>query len=67
MQNPNESANASNGSESASASANTPVTPMDVMLAKFKKWVEDMEKQVEEAKKRADTPRDIPRFVTRYR
>ena len=63
MQNPNDSVNASNGSEST----NTPVTPVDVVIAKFKKWVENVEQQMDEAKKQADTPRDIPRFVTRYR
>ena len=67
MQNPNDSANASNGSESTNTSANTPVTPVDVVIAKFKKWVENVEQQMDEAKKQADTPRDIPRFVTRYR
>ena len=43
-----------------------PVTRMDMMLAGFEKWLEKTEGALDEARKKATMPDDIPRFYTRY-
>ena len=46
-----------------------PVSQLDMIIAKFQLWVENMEKQHAEARaraaERAHVPDDVPRFVTR--
>ena len=42
-----------------------PVTPLDMMIAKFQIWVEKVEKQRVEAREQASIPEDIPRYITR--
>ena len=42
-----------------------PVMPLDMMVARFQLWVEDLEKQRAEAREQARIPDDIPRYVTR--
>lgn len=46
------------------------VTPLDVMICKFKDWVEKLEKQEAEERarqaERTRIPDDVPCFITRY-
>ena len=45
---------------------NTPILPIDLLLARANQWLEQQEKLKSEAKKRPEIPDDIPRFVTEY-